>query len=128
MNKVILIGNTTRDIEVKPAGQTTVAKLGLAVSRPFKKDETDFINCIAWGKTADTLGQYVSKGTKIAIEGRIQTGSYDKDGTKVYTTDVVIDRFEFVGGKVSSNNEGGGGQKSFEDNDLTPVGDDDMPF
>ena len=116
MNKCVLIGNLTKDIELKfQAGSgLAIGKFSLAVARQ-KKGETDFINCIAFGKTAETMSQYLFKGSKVAIEGHIQTGSYtNKENHKVYTTDVVIDRFEFVGGK----NEGqapSGNQSSFGD-------------
>lgn len=129
MNKVVLIGRLTKDPELRYAAGsgTAVCRFTLAVNRPFKKDETDFIGCVAFGKTAETISQYLLKGSQLAIDGHIQTGSYDaQDGTKRYTTDVMIERFEFVGNKRNSNNNG------FDDNDLqddiTPVNDDDMPF
>lgn len=131
MNKVILIGNLTKDPELNfAAGSgTAVARFTVAVART-KKGESDFINCIAFGKTAETIAQYFFKGSKIAIEGHIQTGSYDaKDGTKRYTTDVIVDRFEFVG---SNKNDKGGQVENSQDNfynDITPVdGDEMMPF
>ena len=129
MNKCVLIGNLTKDIELKfQAGSgLAIGKFSLAVARQ-KKGETDFINCIAFGKTAETMSQYLFKGSKVAIEGHIQTGSYtNKEGHKVYTTDVVIDRFEFVGGKNEGQATQGGNQQSFND-DITPVDDDMMPF
>lgn len=130
MNKVILIGNLTKDPELNfTAGSgTAVARFTVAVSR-MKKGESDFINCIVFGKTAETIAQYFFKGSKIALEGHIQTGSYDaKDGTKRYTTDVIVDRFEFVGN--NKNDKGGQVESSQDDfyNDITPVDDGDMPF
>lgn len=131
MNKVVLIGNLTKDPELNfTAGSgTAVARFTVAVAR-MKKGESDFINCIAFGKTAETIAQYFFKGSKIAIEGHIQTGSYDaKDGTKRYTTDVIVDRFEFV--ESSKNNKGGQAENSQDNfyNDITPVdGDEMMPF
>ena len=89
----MLIGNLTKDIDLKfQAGSgLAIGKFSLAVARQ-KKGETDFINCIAFGKTAETMSQYLFKGSKVAVEGHIQTGSYtNKEGHKVYTTDVVID-------------------------------------
>lgn len=131
MNKVVLIGNLTKDPELNfTAGSgTAVARFTVAVAR-MKKGESDFISCIAFGKTAETIAQYFFKGSKIALEGHIQTGSYDaKDGTKRYTTDVIIDRFEFVG---SNKNDKGGQVESSQDdfyNDITPVDADEMmPF
>lgn len=130
MNKVVLIGNLTKDPELNfTAGSgTAVARFTVAVSR-MKKGESDFINCIVFGKTAETIAQYFFKGSKIALEGHIQTGSYDaKDGTKRYTTDVIVDRFEFVGN--NKNDKGGQVESSQDDfyNDITPVDDGDMPF
>lgn len=134
MNKVILLGRLTKDPELNYAAGsgTAVTRFNLAVTRPFKKDETDFINCIAFGKTGETIAQYLTKGRQLAITGRIQTGSYDaKDGTKRYTTDVVVESFEFIG-SVQGNNTSGNSNNSFDntsfDNDMTPVNDGDMPF
>lgn len=129
MNKVIIIGRLTKDpnLNFTPGNGTAVCKFGVAVSRPFKKGETDFINCIAFGKTGESIGQYMQKGKEIALTGRIQTGSYDKaDGTKVYTTDVVVENFEFVGSKGSSSNNNAS-EKTI-DADLVQVNDNDMPF
>lgn len=135
MNKVILIGRMTKDPELNyTAGNgTAVTRFSLAVARPFKKDETDFINCVAFGKTGETIAQYLTKGRQLAIVGNIRTGSYDtKDGTKRYTTDVVVESFEFIGqGKQEQkednpfNNNFGGA--NFEE-DMTPTLDDNCPF
>lgn len=96
MNKVFLIGRLTKDAEVRRSGDTVIAKFTLAVDRRFKRDETDFINCTAFGKTAEFIEKYFSKGSKAVIEGRIQTGSYtNKEGKKVYTTDVVVEVVDF---------------------------------
>lgn len=129
MNKTVLIGNLTKDIDLKfQAGSgLAIGKFTLAVARQ-KKGETDFINCIAFGKTAETMSQYLFKGSKVAIEGHIQTGSYtNKESHKVYTTDVVIDRFEFVGGKNEGQAPSGNNQSSFG-NDIVPDNDIDCPF
>ena len=98
MNSVSLLGRTTREIELK-GNDTKFCSFSLAVNRRTKEKETDFINCKAFGKTAEALSQYVQKGNQIAVEGRIQTGSYDKDGTKVYTTDVIVSNFFFADSK-----------------------------
>ena len=136
MNKVILIGRLTRDPELNfAAGSgTAVTRFSLAVTRPFKKDETDFINCVAFGKTGETIAQYLTKGRQLAITGNIRTGSYDaKDGTKRYTTDVVVESFEFIGqGKQeqkednSFNNNFGG--MNFEEDMQQVDYDDGCPF
>ena len=106
MNKVILVGRLTRDPETRQAGETTVTRFSLAVDRRFRKagDETspsaDFPSCVAFGKTAEFINKYFKQGVKIALEGRIQTGSYtDKDGVKHYTTDVVAEAVEFAESK-----------------------------
>lgn len=131
MNKVILIGRLTKDPELSfmPTSGKAVAKFNLAVPRPYKKDETDFINCKAFGKTAETIANYIIKGRQIAITGNIRTGSYDgKDGLKKYTTEVWVDSFEFIG---NSNNQSQSQNNNFGFNfeeDMTPVDDGDMPF
>lgn len=107
MNKTVLIGRLTRDVEVINAGATLVARYTLAVDRKFKREgeqTADFIPCIAFGRNAEFAQKYLTKGKKIAIVGRIQTGSYTKqDGTKAYTTDVVVEEQEFVESKASEN-------------------------
>lgn len=102
MNKIILLGRTVKDAEVKYT-QTgkVVASFTLAVDRPFTsqdgKKEADFINCQLWGKSAETFGNTVSKGQRVLVEGRLQIRSYDaKDGSKRWITEVVCDRFEYV--------------------------------
>ena len=112
MNKVILQGRLTRDPEVKySTGEkaTAIASFSMAVDRRFKKDgeqNADFINCKAFGKTAETVEKYVQKGVKITVCGRIQTGSYtNKDGVKVYTTDVIVEGFDFCENKGTSQQQ-----------------------
>lgn len=97
MNKIILIGNIGKDLELQgtTSGKTYV-KFSLAVKDRFNKDHTNWINCVAWNKTAEVMSQYLGKGSKIAVEGRIQTGSYEKEGRKVYTTDVIVENFDFL--------------------------------
>ena len=110
MNKVVLIGRTTKSPELRyaPGTGTAVCRFTLAVNKPYKKDETDFINCVAFGKIAETIAQYVLKGRQVAITGSIRTGSYENNaGNKIYTTDVVLDGFEFIGN--SNNNQGNSG-------------------
>lgn len=130
MNKVVLIGRLTRDPELgfMPNTGKAVVRFNLAVTRPYKKDETDFINCKAFGKTAETIGNYITKGMQIAIVGNIRTGSYDgKDGTKKYTTEVWIESFNFIGNNKSDiENTQNNGDPFMED--MTPVDDGDMPF
>ena len=109
MNKVILIGRISSDISMsKTQSGTETATFSVAVDRNAgsgKEKTTDFIRCVAWGKTAGFLGQYFSKGKQIALEGNIKTGSYEKDGVKHYTTDVWVDKVEFVGSKGNGDNQ-----------------------
>ena len=109
MNKCVLMGRLTRDPEVRYTqgdNASAVARFSLAVDRRFKKDgeqTADFINCVAFGKTGEFIEKYGRKGTKFVVEGRIQTGSYiNKDGQKVYTTDVVVEQVEFAESKAAS--------------------------
>ena len=112
MNKAILMGRLTRDPEVRYSQgqngeQMAIARYTLAVDRKTKKtgdqQTADFINCVAFGKSAEFAEKYLKQGTKIVVEGRIQTGSYTgKDGQKVYTTDVVVEGQEFAESKKSS--------------------------
>jgi len=97
MNKVVLIGRLTRDPELKyTQSEKAVTSFSLAVTRPYNKDESDFINCTAWGKTAEIISQYVRKGHKLAVAGAITTGNYEKDGKTLYTTSVTVDSIEFL--------------------------------
>ena len=106
MNKAILMGRLTRDPDVRQAGETQVAKYTLAVDRRFKKDEADFIRCVVFGKGAEFAEKYLHQGTKVVVSGRIQTGSYDdKDGKKVYTTDVIVEDQEFAESKKAAVND-----------------------
>lgn len=136
MNKVVLIGRLTKDPELRYAAGsgTAVCRFTVAITRQFKKDETDFINCVSFGKTGETIAQYIIKGRQIAVTGAIRTGSYDaQDGSKRYTTDVVVESFEFIGNSNNnSNNTSDGNWNPPVDDvgfgDMTPVDDGDMPF
>ena len=137
MNKVIIIGRFTRDPEIKyTTGEsaTATARFSLAVNRRFKNKEgnydADFINCVAFGKTAEFIEKYFTKGMAIGITGRIQTGSYtNKEGQKVYTTDVVVEETEFVESKNkgTSDNVPNNNANSNSDFEET-VSDDEMPL
>ena len=112
MNKVIEIGRLTKDPEIRysqGANATCIARYTLAVDRKFKQEgqpNADFINCIAFGKLGEFAEKYLHKGVKIAVVGRIQTGSYkNKDGNTVYTTDVVVEEQEFCESKSQSNSQ-----------------------
>lgn len=124
MNKVILIGRLTSDPELRHTQSgKTVASYRLAVDRQNKQEgqpEADFLNCVTWSKNADFASKYLKKGTKIAIEGRIQTGSYEKDGVKHYTTDIIVERHEFCESKKA---ESSGGDESRGYSYIAPVND-----
>lgn len=112
MNKVSLIGRLTRDPDVRAANNMTIARFTLAVDRRYRKagDETsssaDFPSCVAFGKTADFISKWFKQGTKIGLTGHIQTGSYtNKDGVKVYTTEVIADEVEFAESKRADAGE-----------------------
>lgn len=98
MNKVILLGRLTADPEIRYAGDTHVANFTVAVNRRRKEQEhtADFPRCVAFGKVADLINKYFRKGSQIGITGHLQTGSYEKDGRKVYTTDVIVEELDFV--------------------------------
>lgn len=114
MNKVILVGRFTRDPEIRYTqgdAQTCTARFSLAVNRRFKNTEgnydADFINCVSFGKTAEFIEKYFKKGMAVGISGRIQTGSYtNKEGVKVYTTDVIVEETEFVESKNAGGTNG----------------------
>ena len=120
MNKVFLIGRLTRDPELRYTGNNTpVATFSLAVNRNFTNQsgerEADFINIVVWRKQAENVKKYCTKGSLVAVEGRIQTGSYEKDGQRVYTTDVVADSVQFLESKAQSEN-----RMSSDNSDLSP--------
>lgn len=130
MNKVILMGRLTRDPDIRQTmGENSmlVARYALAVDRRFKRDgeqSADFIGCVVFGKGAEFAEKYLKQGTKICVVGRIQTGSYtNKDGKKVYTTDVVVEEQEFAESKASAAEQQPGAQ-------FVPVAEDldELPF
>jgi len=117
-NKVILLGNLTRDIELKAiAGGQSVARIGLAVNRRYRtkegedREETTFVDCEAWGRTAEVMNQYLRKGQPVFIEGRLKLDQWeDKEGQKRSQLRVVVENFQFVGSK-----DGGGGSRRQDD-------------
>lgn len=137
MNSVQLVGRFTRnpDIRYTDSG-TSIARFTLAVDRAYKREEgqnADFISCVAFGKTAEFIEKYFFKGKQVGATGRIQTGSYtNKDGVKVYTTDVVAEHVEFVGSKADAGDAGG--QKKGDaaaDGDFMSIPDgfdEELPF
>lgn len=132
MNKVILVGRLTKDVETRYSGETAIARYSLAVDRKFKREgeaTADFINCVAFGKNGEFADKYLRKGMKIAVTGRIQTGSYkDKDGKTVHTTDIVVEEHEFVESKLSESKDNYANAK-VDDFVKIPDGiDDELPF
>lgn len=123
MNKCIMCGRLTKDPEVRRTGETVVARFTLAIDRRFKKGEADFIPCVAFGKTAEFAEKYLTKGIKMMIEGRWQTGSYEKDGKKIYTNDLIVEQMEFAESKKTD-------AKPVEDEGYMDVPTDleDIPF
>ena len=137
MNKVILMGRLVRDPEVRYSqgdNATAVARYTLAVNRKFKKDgdpTADFISCVVFGRSAEFTEKYFRKGMQVAISGRIQTGSYtNKDGNKIYTTDVVVEEQEFAESKAASQNNGSGSTPVSSDGflDIPDGVDTQLPF
>lgn len=131
MNKVILMGRMTRDPDIRYSqgqDQQCVARFTLAVNRNQKKQEgrqeADFISCVAFGKKAEFCEKWTRKGTKIILSGRIATGSYtNRDGAKVYTTDVIAEEIEFAESKVAAGNGNDRGQQAAPGNTYSDAGD-----
>lgn len=142
MNRVILVGRLTRDPEIRYSqgdNATCIGRISLAVDRRFKQEgqpTADFINCLAFGKRAEFLEKYCSKGTKLVVEGSWQTGSYtNKDGVKVYTNECLIENCEFAESKNASSSNNGGGNavqsQSSGGNDFMSIPDgidEELPF
>lgn len=127
MNKVMMIGRVCKDIELKKAGQSVVAKFVIAVDRKFKREggETaDFLNVTVWGKTAEFVIKYFAKGVRIGLAGRIETRSWEHEGQKRYATDIIAEEVYFADGKkdnaqnISSNDETG----------FFSTSDEELPF
>jgi len=135
MNNVSLVGRLVRDPEIRYTdGGSSITRITIAVDKRFKKEgepQADFIPCIAFGKSAENIEKFFSKGNKIGVTGRIQTGSYtNKDGNKVYTTDVIVDTWEFV--ESASSSPGTKASDPITDSEdfmAIPDGiDDELPF
>ena len=140
-NKVLLVGNLTRDPELKhtPSNQA-VASIGLAVNRQFttkdgdKREETTFVDCEAWGRQAEVMAQYLSKGRPVLIEGRLKLDQWqDKDGNSRSKLRVVVENFQFLGGRGDGpSGGGGGGQRDYAPapggSAPAPEGEDPIPF
>lgn len=128
MNKVVLMGRLTKDPETRyTQNDKAVCSFTIAVNRRFKKDEADFINCVAWDKTAEFINTYFVKGAMIAVTGRIQTRNYEgNDGKKVYVTEVVVEEAYFTGSKQDGQRKP---EQTNSNNDFYPVdAPDELPF
>lgn len=135
INKVILSGNLTRDVDVKNYGETVIATTGLAVKDTFSKDDrTDFFDIVAFGKRAETMGLYLHKGDPIIVVGRIKIESYtDKDGNKKYATKIIISEMQFLKKKDKSADEPTAKAEEtatveVPDADYSMIKDEDVPF
>ncbi|MDT2808355.1 single-stranded DNA-binding protein [Vagococcus lutrae] len=152
INNIVLQGNITKDLELRTAGTKSVLNFTVASQRNFvnKKTgqrESDFINCVAFEKTAESIAQYLSKGSEIIVTGRMQSGSYEKqDGQRVYTTDLFVDSFSFTRGsnkqegQTQQSNQHGQTQQTgffgagttqsndFGNNSKIEIDEDDLPF
>ena len=141
MNQVTLIGRLTKDPELKyTQGGKAFCKFNIAVTREYNRDEADFIGCVAWDKRAETIAEYLRKGRRIAIQGRLNVRSYEQNGENKWITEVIVDKFDFIdtnsnstGGNyapqsgTTSNNQGIEATSSTEDNEEI-IDDDDFPF
>ena len=141
MNQVTLIGRLTKDPELKyTQGGKAFCKFSVAVTREFNREEADFIGCVAWDKRAETIAEYLRKGRRIAIQGRLNVRSYEQNGENKWITEVIVDKFDFIdtnsnstGGNyapqsgTTSNNQGIEATSSTEDNEEI-IDDDDFPF
>ncbi len=152
LNKVILMGNLTRDVELRPVGETQVGNFGLAINNRYRtrsgedREETTFVDCELWGARAEAMGRYLSKGSPVLVEGRLKLDQWqDKDGGNRSKLKVVVDNFQFIdsrGGGGGGGNQGGGGGYSnagggnqgggYSNNapqdNYQPVTDDEIPF
>jgi len=142
LNRIIIIGRTTRDLELRytPSG-TAVAGFAIANNKSYsqggeKKEQVSYFDCVVWSKLAEVMTEYVKKGTQIAIEGRLQQRRWDdQDGNKKSKVEVVVETFQFVGGKKeegSAPSAGGSVQEQFKGESVTdgenPFSDEDIPF
>lgn len=129
MNHVTLLGRLTRDPELKyTQSGKAFTKLSIAVTREFNRDEADFINCIAWDKRAETICEYLRKGRRIALQGRLSVRQYEKDGETKWITEVIVDKFDFIDYQKSDteDNENYDNGENTINNDID--NDPDFPF
>lgn len=135
MNKVIISGRLTKEVELRSSESgVQVARFTIASNRNFKNKEgnydVDFISCVAYRNTAEFINKYFKKGDGIIVDGRIQTGNYEKEGTKHYTTDVVVENVEFNGSKNTTKSEDvpQNIKSNYETNEEVKLQDFELPF
>lgn len=126
MNNVNIIGNLTRDVELRyTTDQKPIARFSIAVNDGYgEQKKTSYIPIVVFGKQAENADRYLSKGSKVAVNGRIQTGSYEKEGRTIYTTDIIASNIEFLSAKQSGNSE----KKPDEPSGFTALSEDEVPF
>ncbi len=150
INRVVLTGRLTRDLELRRTQSgTSVVSFTLAVDRNFRREgqpEADFINCVAWNRQAETMAQYLHRGSLIGVDGRLQTRNYEnQQGQRVYVTEVVVDNFTFLESRAQSQQAAAthnpnpmpsqpqqpvdsSFDTSFDENDTLDIASDDLPF
>lgn len=138
MNLVTLIGRLTRDPELKYSQSgKAFCKFSLAVTREYNRDEADFINCVAWDKRAETIAEYLRKGRRVALQGRLNVRNYEQNGETKWMTEVIVDKFDFIdtaagGGSSASYEEkkSSNAEPNFSSENVNedPIDDDDFPF
>ena len=135
MNNVTLIGRLTKDPELKYSQSgKAFCKFTLAVTRDYNREEADFINCVAWEKKAENIAEYLRKGSKLAIQGRISVRSYEHNGETKWNTEIIVDKNDFLDSRKSGNNEYSPTEEDVSNairdakNDMNYQDDDDFPF
>lgn len=137
INTAVVVGRLAKDIELKQAGDKSVVNFTIAVEKPYNKKndhpEANWIDCVAWEKTAEFLAKYFSKGSKVGITGSLQTRTYEnKEGTKIKVTEILVSSVDFVGSKNSSSGQDASTTESEKTENkseqVTPLDDDDVPF
>lgn len=127
MNNVSLIGNLTRDPEIRWSNDLAIARFSIAINKIGKDKRADFPNIVVFGKQAENCERFLTKGRKVAVQGHIQTGSYEKDGQKIYTTDIVADRIEFL----TPHNQEASTPQSYDSDvpqGFEAIDEEDIPF
>ncbi len=136
MNVVVLIGRLVRDPELRYSSgdaPTAICTFTVAIDRPKRRDnsgdsDADFIRCIAFGRQGENISRYLTKGREIGVKGRMQTGSYEKDGQRIYTTDVIVERAEFIGSKSDADPAKREPEQMAIPEGYEAIDDSDVPF